>query len=98
MCARTDYRISHQYFRRRLNAGGEIRLPTCGHIGPGQRAAFEVVKASGREPAPVFRHELHYPWNYGPNARVKGDVTCELHPYQQDAVSTIMRVCKEPML
>lgn len=66
---RTDYRLSSQYFRRRLNAGAEIKLPTCGRIGAGQRAAFDVVKSSGRVPAPVFRHELHYPHNYGPNAR-----------------------------
>lgn len=69
--ARVSYRLAHQYFRRRLNAGGAICLPTCGQISQGERAAFEVVKSSGRVPAPIFRRELHYPHNYGPKALVK---------------------------
>lgn len=71
MSARDMFRMHHAAFRRRLNAGARIALPACGEISAPQRAAFEVVQASGREPAPAFRHALHYPWNYGPRARVQ---------------------------
>lgn len=68
--ARGSFRSMHQFYRRRLNAGGKLQLsnPQAGggtaeqvraHV-----AAFAVVVASGRQPAPVFRHWLHWPHAY----------------------------------
>lgn len=65
MTPRDEYKSASNYMRKRLNAGCQLNSTPC-NVGPAWHAAKTVILASGRQPAPVFRHELHYQSAYLP--------------------------------
>lgn len=58
------YTLSHRWMRKRLNAGCALPERAPVNAGPEWLAARAVVVGSGRQPAPVFDHALHYDMTY----------------------------------
>jgi hypothetical protein len=60
---RVAYKLSHQWMRRRLNAGCDIGAQPQA-TGSEWIAARDAVLATGRLKAPTYDHALHYHGTY----------------------------------